>query len=753
MPSRRSDIHEQDLVIYAEWEWNYSQVEAFVRARGHCNLGEHPAGDWLRQQLQASTAGKLSPERQQRLASLGVSLDPGDGAWEAMLQRVRDVLIRRRVPRKKGREKWLPEPLDGDMAAWLREQRALDKARLLHPDRRSKLLGLKLLVVKRMPDPPPEPSRGSILAAEARERRHAALWESRYAELVAYKHEYGDCDVPKDWPENKPLANWVRFQRKLDHLGRMTEAHRSRLDALDFVWRLRSLPVDKRWERRFQELVQYKEAHGHTRVPKSFDWQLWHWRHVQREFRRKGIMNPVRIARLDAIGFEWEEDPVWGRSWDPIKEKHWDAKLQQLAEYRAQHGNINVPHHGKEYTKLGSWLNRQRIDCRNGHLRPDRLARLEALGFVASPGRPSLDEYWDERYAELAAFHQQHGHTRVTSRVDNRLSEWRYLQRANHRKGLLSAERIARLDALGFEWVEPESSGLTQQERWDRQWLGMYEQLVQFQREHGHCHVLRKWEGNPRLAEWVQDQRALKSQGKLRPERLTRLEALGFLWTAESIDSDSRWERRFQQLCDYQRQHGHTRVPKGFDRQLWHWRHVQREFRRKGMLKPDRIARLDAIGFEWDEQGKPWAKSREDRWERQWDAMYAQLVEFQHQHGTTHVVAGWPENPRLATWVGDQREREHHGGLRPDRKARLEAISFVWNPGRPTLVAKWEERYAQLVAFKEQHGHTRVPKGFDRQLWRWRHAQREFRKKNMVSAERIEKLDSIGFEWEGRDPA
>jgi len=116
------------------------------------------------------------------------------------------------------------------------------------------------------------------------------------------------------------------------------------------------------------------------------------------------------------------------------------------------------------------------------------------------------------------------------------------VQREFRRKGIMNSVRIARLDAICFEWVGPESSGLTQQERLDRQWLGMYEQMTQFQREHGHCHVLRKWEGNPRLAEWVQGQRGLKSQGKLRLERLAKLEALGFLRTSANIDSDERWE-------------------------------------------------------------------------------------------------------------------------------------------------------------------------------------------------------------------
>ena len=754
MSKRRRPTHEENLAAYAEWEWHYAQVEAFVSERGHCHLGEHPAGDWLRAQLKLSTAGRLSPERQQRLASLGVSLDTGEAAWTAQLQSLRDYLARHRVPRKSSREKWLPEPRDGELAAWLREQRALHREGLLHPDLLRKLRALKLLAVKPAASLPPEapPTPGRLRAAIAREKRHADLWETRFEELAAYQSEHGHCDVPMIWPENQVLSNWVRFQRKRDHLGKMTDEHRARLDALGFLWRLRSLPVDRRWQRRFQELVEFKKEYGHTRVPKSFDKVLWHWRHVQREWRKKGILNAERISRLDSIGFEWEEHPLWGLTMSPTNEKNWEAKFQQLADFRAQHGHIRVSHHRGQHASLGAWLRRMCSEAREGKLRPDRLARLEALGFVPSPGRPDLMEQWNQRYAELAAFQQEHGHTRVAPSSDARLSEWRYLQRANHRKGILSAERIAQLDALGFEWEDPDSAGLTQRQRWDRQWQAMYERMVQFQRTYGHCHVVSKWEVDPSLAEWVHDQRELNSQGRLLPERRALLDAIGFLWHPGRPTLDALWEERYAQLSAFVQQHGHTRVPKSFDKVLWHWRHVQREFRKKDMLKPERIARLDAIGFEWEDVGKPWAKSREDRWDRQWDEMYAQLIEFQRQHGTTHVVAGPGPYARLATWVGDQREREHHGGMRPDRKARLDAIGFLWHPGRPTLEALWEERYAQLSAFKEQHGHTRVPKGFDKVLWHWRHVQREFRKKGKLKPERIARLDALGFEWEERPP-
>lgn len=740
--------HRKALAAFVEWEWTFSQVEAFVRERGHCDMGEHPAAEWLVRQVQAAAAGKLSEERRQRLAALGVSFEANEQNWLSMLNKVRDYLMRHRVAKTNARIRWLPEPADGDLAVWLLHQRSFYDEDLLQPRQSRSLRALKLVGAR---NPAGGSSSSSRLTAdESRALRSAAAWERRFAELVAYQREHGDCVLPKRWPENQTLANWVRFQRKLNHRNQLSEAHRARLDALGFPWSTRGLQWDKLWHQRFQQICAFKEQHGHTRVPKRHDRVLWHWRHVQREFRRKGMLSEARIARLDAIGFEWEEDEVWGRTWDAPKEEQWDAKLQQLADHISRNGHSRIPKDDVEHQGLRAWLKRQKSDARTGFLRPDRRARLEGLGVILTPGKSSTGENWERNFAALADFRQQHGHTRVTPRENASLAEWRYLQRAHHRKGLLNAERIARLDAISFDWVDPESSSLTQQERWDRQWLRMYEQLVEFHREHGHCHVVAKWQGNPRLADWVQDQRALKCRDGLRLERIARLELLGFLWSTENLENDARWERRFQQIEEFQRQHGHTRSPKTFDKQLWSWRHVQREYRRKGLLSEQRIARLDAIGFEWDEQGKPFAKSREDRWDKQWDRMFEALVAFKNHHGTTHVVAGWKENPALATWVGDQRENHTHGRLRPDRKARLDAIGFLWQPGRPVLDELWERRYSELVAFQQEHGDTRVSKSDDKILWHWRHVQRDFRRKGKLSAERIARLDAIGFTWQDR---
>ena len=72
---------------------------------------------------------------------------------------------------------------------------------------------------------------------------------------------------------------------------------------------------------------------------------------------------------------------------------------------------------------------------------------------------------------------------------------------------------------------------------------------------------------------------------------------------------------------------------------------------------------------------------------------------------------------------------------------------------RPTKITKplsWEERFQQLVEYKEKHGHTVVPQLYP-ELGMWVHRQRrDYKKmvsgkKNYMTQEKLEKLQSIGF--------
>jgi len=109
---------------------------------------------------------------------------------------------------------------------------------------------------------------------------------------------------------------------------------------------------------------------------------------------------------------------------------------------------------------------------------------------------------------------------------------------------------------------------------------------------------------------WVKRQRyqyKLKLDSKrstLSDERVRLLNKIGFIWNSH----DAVWEERLQDLIGYKRVHGHCIVPSNFESnpQLAVWTKRQRRQYKKyqdwtsSSMTPERIAKLENIGFVWD---------------------------------------------------------------------------------------------------------------------------------------------------------
>ena len=98
-----------------------------------------------------------------------------------------------------------------------------------------------------------------------------------------------------------------------------------------------------------------------------------------------------------------------------------------------------------------------------------------------------------------------------------------------------------------------------------------------------------------------------------------------------------------------------------------------------------------------------------------------------------------------------------NAAMKQERKAALLNIGFDFDPQR----TKWEEKFKELVKFKQEHGHCRpTPRKNDpqrlRQLGIWVKCQRRHYtlylegKPSAMTLERIERLNEIGFVWSSR---
>jgi len=497
-----------------------------------------------------------------------------------------------------------------------------------------------------------------------------------------------------------------RFREKVDILGPCIslETLRSAITAVC---------VDRlgvTWDERYGELVAYKERFGDCRVP--YNWhdnpQLGSWVVVQRTNKRTGVLSEERIIRLNTIEFVWD-----------AFDAYWEEQYTALLKFKEEHGDCDVPTRWDENRQLATWTDGQRQARKKRILEAARIARLDAIGFIWD----LHEQYWDKMFSELLKFKQANGNCAVPDKWNkNRpLSTWVGNQRK--KKAQLTEEQVMRLDEIGFLWAPK-----------DTFWNEMFEKLVAYNITHGHCNIPQEWEKDKKLGNWVFNLRRAKRNGWLDERQISKLERIGFLW--ELPPYDAFWAKMYAALVEYNEAHGHYNPPLKCDEnpQLGIWVGNQRNGRKKGKLSDDQIRQLNELGFSWAPRGDSW------------DSTYTLLVEYIKTHGHCNAPSDFPV---LGRWVNKQRQAVKLGTLTQDRIERLNAIGFVWN----ILESSWNEMIDALADFKHFHGHCNVPQGWrdNPKLARWVNTQRMENKREVLSSDRVSRLDALGFVWNLRD--
>ena len=96
------------------------------------------------------------------------------------------------------------------------------------------------------------------------------------------------------------------------------------------------------------------------------------------------------------------------------------------------------------------------------------------------------------------------------------------------------------------------------------------------------------------LGSWVGHQR--QKRGKIPLEQSDRLNELGFVWDI----LNAQWDEGFKNLVAYKERFGDCMVPHQFksnDFRLGFW--VANQKRRRGEMPPERVDRLNELGFVW----------------------------------------------------------------------------------------------------------------------------------------------------------
>jgi hypothetical protein len=139
----------------------------------------------------------------------------------------------------------------------------------------------------------------------------------------------------------------------------------------------------------------------------------------------------------------------------------WNQRLEDLQQFRQEHGHMLVPHLYPKNPNLSQWVKRQRYQYRlkkmgrHSTLSDDREYILNQMGFVWESHKQS----WNESFLTLRAFYMTHGHCRVTkTNADETLNTWCKHQRRQYKRFVsrqsshMTPERIRALESLHFDW-------------------------------------------------------------------------------------------------------------------------------------------------------------------------------------------------------------------------------------------------------------------------------------------------------------
>lgn len=250
-------------------------------------------------------------------------------------------------------------------------------------------------------------------------------------------------------------------------------------------------------------------------------------------------------------------------------------------------------------------------------------------------------------------------------------------------------------------------------------WDEYYEALALYRERYGDTLVStdNRFEGL-RLGQWVSAQRTLYQHGSLSNERIRKLENIGFVWDLY----EHLWEESFQTLLKFKEEHGHLIVPEDYitnEKSLGYWARAQRQAYKNKSLSQEKTKRLRGIGFDFAPFDSSWKK------------MYGEFVKHPNS-----------KDKKMIAWSIQQRFLKHNGRLPLEREKALTAAGFLWEP----QLEKWWHNFEKLREFHKEHGHTNVPT--DDSFGIWVSAQRTLRKRNELSKDRIDALNTLQFEWD-----
>ena len=326
---------------------------------------------------------------------------------------------------------------------------------------------------------------------------------------------HGDASLQYETADGFPLGKWLSTMRSKYKKENLEEETVKKLEKAGMVWDTQKY----RWEMYYKVAKEYKTHFGDLEIPCSYvtgdGKKLGIWLNNQRSsYRKRHGLTEEQVQKLESIGIRWE-----GKS-----ESGFERKYQIATEYYKEYGNLEMPstfvYKGE---KLGKWLNELRIarkseGLNNQKLTEEKVQKLNQIGMVWEK-----KDSWKYCCQLAGEYFKKHGNLEISQQYVTQdgiwLGKWLYIQRMQHKKGILEGWKREKLEEAGICWKSASE-------------LAFEKGCKALEKYFCKCQNAEISKGyvmpdGYRLGSWVYRQRKKKRDGKLTGEQVEKLAVLG----------------------------------------------------------------------------------------------------------------------------------------------------------------------------------------------------------------------------------
>lgn len=563
-------------------------------------------------------------------------------------------------------------------------------------------------------------------------------WEDNYSLAAQLCSEIGTVNVPIDYEyKGYNIGYWISRQRSAYNQNLLRASKIARLEKLGIVWDGMQIKRDRHmieFSKRIDLLRDYKEKYGNTRVPEAYTvdgFALGKWlTGIRQQYRHpdRRKLTAEQMQMLEDVGFEpsWYENQI---------ETNWITNFQLLLEFTSSH-SIDDVKEGVTYkgVSIGNWLHTQRNKYYTGTLPEEKYEKLHSIGVVFSP----IEKRWDDLFLLASQYYHELRNLDVPDGFifeGQDLGRWISYQRTLYNKsdGSLSPEKTKKLESIGMKWEIGKSGSSSFAEQAVFFYLRqLFPDVVNRDTTYGF--ELDNYIPSLKLAIEYDGEYWHRNKEIQDNEKDAKCDSLGVMLVRirEYPLPVTKSAKCFKMESKY----SHSVIEEV----------IKTIFQQQFSSDVDVDIARDAFDI---------IKEYERYSSKSWYAFYEAAKIYYHEEGDLLVPAKYTTESgmRLGSWI--QNQRQAYKGQATQYLSNyevelLESIGMVWD----IREAEWDRMYSIATKYYEEHGDLIVPRDCvyeNINLGRWINTQRNVysgkRRRQIMSEDRIQKLEHIGMVW------